>query len=417
MAAAASTLTALDALMKNVYLPGLPAWFNQNRPLYARLEKVVDKRRFRGRKFILGAKDSNPQGIGSIAEGGTLPDAGKSSILNMEVGMKHHYAVINLSAQVMEQTVGEEAAFAEAVDLEIGGARDELEHDCGREMVFGAGYGEMGRLAASGAVSGTTLTFQNANAQVGMPGSRFFRKNASIYSFTALSGGSAGSTGTTVDSVNAGAATIVVASNTGFGNSDYVFRKGNRGNTMMGLGGIVDDGTRVTTFQTLSRTSNPLLKANLLGNSGTLRAWTPELMDQLFSESWNNGGGKWPTECYSRLEIQQRAAAYIRADRRAPMGTMTLDNGYKAVTWTTPDGEKPWIVDQFSRPNEIDAIRIDDLGLAILHNFDWEDRDGSMWFRDPSRTHAFEAWLFVWMNMFARQCNNCTALADISHSL
>jgi hypothetical protein len=405
-------LTALDALLKNVYLPGIRQWFNQNRPLWERLEKITDKTQFDGRKFIFAAKDSNPQGIGARAEGDTLPTATASSIVNMELQMKHHYAVINLSAQVMKQAKSNRGAFARAVDLEVKGSRDELEQDLAQCSVYGDGSGELGIVSA---YSGTTLTVKAQPTTVGEPGSRFLRKNMALDSWSAKTAGTQGASNKTVSAVPT-ATTATVPASAGFVANDYLFRTGSRGNVQMGLAGIVDDGTFVGTFQALSRTSNPLLKANVLSNSGTLRAWTPELMDSMFIESWNNGGGGWPTAAYSAIEIIQRAAAYLRVDRRAEMTEMDLDNGFKALAWTTPDGKKPWIADQFVRKNTVYGVKEDDLFQAILEDFNWEDTDGSMWFRDPSRTHAFEAWLYTWRNIGCYQANNCTVLKDISHT-
>lgn len=412
---ATASRSTLDALLQDVYIPGLQKLFNQNRPFAERLEKITDKTRFKGRQLVLGLKEGNNQGIGARTEGDTLPTPGRSSVLNMQVGFKKHYAIARISSDLLATADGDEGSFADAATEEVDGTIDELKQDLALHETYGAGYGEMGRIAAGG-VSGTTLTMETTPTVVNMPGSRYFRKNSLVESYTALSGGAAGASGRTVTGVTPASSTITVDANTGFTAGDYVFRDGNRGKTMMGLRGIIDDGTHVATFQGLSRTTYPLLKANVLGNSGTLRAWTPELMDELCTEAWNNGQGQYPTCVASRLEIQRRAAAYIRADRRADMAVMTLDNGYKAVSWTHPGGNVPWFVDQHIMPNTVFAPHEPDLGYAELEPVQWEKRDGTMW-RFVDRTHEFEAWLFTMLNMFSRRCNNHSVLRDVSHSL
>ena len=317
----------------------------------------------------------------------------------------------------MAQAKSDPGAFADAVDTEVMGARNQLEEDLALNAVFGTGNGELGKVLS---VASTTITMQNAPGSNGFNGVRFLRSGMALDVFTATSGGAAHDAAVTINAgtINTTADTYVQSANASTVANDFIFRAGTRGNTIMGLAGLVDDGTLVATFQNLSRSSNPLLQANVLGNSGTLRAWTPELMDQGASQGWNLGGGGWPTAIYSQLSIQQRAAAYIRADRRADMGTMVLDNGYKAVTWTTPNGQIPWIVDQFVRANQVFFVKEPDLFQAILEDFQWEDKDGSMWQRDiGNRTHGFEAWLFTFRNLGARQSNNCTLLKDVSHSL
>jgi hypothetical protein len=412
----AATTTTLSALLQEVYIDGIRTWFNQNRPIWNRIAKVTDKRKFVGEKLVFAASEGNTQGVGARGEDETLPTAGNSSLQNMELAIKHHYAVVKLTAQIMALAGRDEGSFAEAVDLEVKGARDEITHDLAWNTVYGAGYGELCRLKSSGGVSGTTFVAEVPSAVTGAMGTRYIRKNMLLDAFDALTGGNAHGADMTVSSVTGSSATFVVDSAGTTANSDYIFRADTRGKVVMGLGGVVDDGGRVNVFQTLDRDDVPLLQANILDNGGTLRAWTPELMDTLCSEAWNNGNGTWPTVLMSPLEIQQRAAAYIRADRKADMKEMTLDNGYKTVSWTTPDGQKPWLVDQFCRSHEVIALNEDDLFFAVLEDFTWEDRDGSRW-RTVERKHAFEAWLYTSRNLGAYACNSHSALRDISHSL
>lgn len=410
---ATADTSTLSAVLQNVYLPGIKQWFNQNRPLWNRVEKITDRKKFRGSQFVFAATDGHGQGIGARAEGDSLPTPGTESLVNMTLGMKAHYATIRLSKQLMSQSGSSDGSFEDALDLHVNGAKDELNHDLAWHSVYGTGHGDLGQVSS---YTGTSLVFKTQPTTVGATGTRYVRKGMVVDSYTALSGGSKNADSIAISAVTGSTATATVAGSAGFVAADYVFREDSRGNVTMGLGGIVDDGTRVTTFQNLSRTTYPLLKANVLGNSGTLRAWTPELMDQCASEAWNNGNGGWPTCFYSPLEIQQRAAAYIRNDRRVDMKVMSLDNGYQTVGWTTPDGAKPWIVDQFCRPNEVQALNEKELFFAVLEDLQWETGDGSM-FRITDRSHAFEAWLFCMRNFGAYSCNSHTALRDVSHTL
>ena len=413
---AAGTLTTLDEALKNVYPEQeLRNFFSLQHQLFSRIKEKADKRAFSGRKFIIGARSALNQAVGPLTEGATLHTRGSNDYLNMEVTAKYYYGVVGLSHQAISASRSTTGAFARMLDDNVMGTAKSLRQDMARDACYGAGFGELGRIAAGG-VSGTTLTLETQPTVVGMPGSRFFSPTSTIESYTALSGGAAGASNRTVSSVSASASTIVVDANTGFTAGDYIFRQGGRGNAMMGLRGIVDSTTHVSTFQNLSRTTYPQLQAGVLANSGTLRAWTPELMDSLFSEPWNNGGGEWPTAAYSRLEIQQRAAAYIRNDRRADMKEMTLDNGYKTVGWTTPDGMKPWIVDQFCVPNTVMAVKEDDLFWAEQEPVQWEDGDGGGKWRFTDRTHTYEAWLYTYTNLCAWQTNNCSVLRDVSHT-
>jgi hypothetical protein len=151
-------------------------------------------------------------------------------------------------------------------------------------------------------------------------------------------------------------------------------------------------------------------------NSGTLRAWTPDLMDNAAMAAWGSGGGGYPTAIYSQLAIQQRAAAYLRADRLYEGRMMTLDGGYTGVNWTFPGGTIPWFADFATTPNVVYFVNEDDLFLATWRDVEEAAEDGRMW-RYTDRKDSPECWLRWWGNIGARQCNNSVLLGDISQTL
>jgi len=410
-----STLTTLDSLTKNVYLPGLPKWVNEKRPLFKRLEKVTKKERFRGRQFIFAAQDALPQGGGAISEGETLPTAGNTSTVNMTLAMKYHYYVARLSAQVMDAASTDVGGFADAVKTELNGIRSQLEEDLAISGLFGDGYGAIAEVSG---YSGSTLTLKD-QPTVGQNGARNLRKGMAVQSWASKTTGTVAADHKTISAIPT-SATATVPTSAGFVAGDYVFRSVTAGTdprdkVMMGLRGVIDSTTYRATFQGLSRSTYPSLQANILGNSGTLRAWSPDLMDQAAMESSLNGGGKAPSACYSPLEIQRRAAAYLRADRTYDMKLKELDGGYKGVSWTTPDGTIPWFWDRFCIPNRVDFVCEEDLFLAVQQDVEFADNDGKMW-RYTDRKDEVEAWLRTWRNLGARACNNHTSLQDISHT-
>lgn len=411
------TLTTAAALLKEVYLPIIRKHVNENRPWYAHIEKVTKKERFTGEKFVMYGEDANVQSTGPVAEGGTLPVAGNVGSFNMELTMAWEYGVIGLSRRIVTQSASSRGAFASIIDRNVMSAKSQMAENLAINHTYGTGAGDIGQVSS---YSGTTLTPVPTTTAGGM-GVTFLRKNMYLSSYSALSGGTQGADFKQVTAVNKSAQTATVPATAGFAANDYLFRAVGAGvdprnQAVMGLGGIIDDATRVTTIQAASRTTYPDLKANVLGNSGTLRAWTPELMDDLANEAWANGGGKYPDSFLSRIEIQKRAIAYLRADRRAPMSDMTMDNGYKSVAWTCADGQKPWHVDQFTRAHEVQAVCEKDLFMAILDDVSFVDEDGSIW-RYPSRVDTAEAWLKTSRNLGSYQFNNHSVLRDISYTL
>ena len=425
----AASLSTLDALLKNVYLPGITSWIYNQRPIWDRIQKDADKSRFSGREYIMAAKTANTEGVGARAEGAALPLPQNTSLVNMTLQMGYHYATIKLSRQIISAADSAIGGFADAIDVEVTAAREALELDMARAAVFGDASGFMGRVLSGGGASPATLVLYAQPTNVGMPGVKFIRSGQVLDTYTALSGGSNHALAWTASSVIGGTTNSFILTGTAGGgnpaNDDYIFRNLARGVEMMGIAGIVDDGTLVSSFQGLTRSSNPGLQANVLANGGTLRAVSTDLMDQGAAASQTSqtpSGSAWPTAIYTRLEIQRRAANFIRADRRFDPKEMTLNNGYKAMEWTTPGGTIPWIYDYFVRDNQIFFVNEQDLIRAVQEEIQWDEMDGSMWIRDMvsnsgAGSHAYTATLFTFQQIGSRRCSSHTLCKDVSYTL
>jgi hypothetical protein len=409
-------LTNLDALLKNVYEDGIVSWVERDLTLAQRIERNTDQRNFQGRKAIIAVKDGDTQAVGSRAEYGVLPSPQKSTILNMEVGMAYHYAVIEITRQLIATSRTSPGAFAQAIDTEVNSARKSLQENLARQMVFGDGTGWLARVSSGGGT--TSLVMRAQPTHVGMPGVRNLRKGMVIDAYDGTSG-AANKTGDslTITAINDSTNTVTISAAGTIANGDYIFLEDSFRVEGQGLAGIVDDGTRVGTFQNLSRTTYPNLACNTLGNGGTLRAWSRKLMDTAAAKAKQRNGYGWPSAIYSRLEVQQVAADVLAQDRRYDAKTMKLDNGYEALAWTTPGGTLPWIDDYYCRDNEVQFVHEGDLVRYVLEEIQFDRFTGTMWVENGDRKHAYEARLFTFQNMAGRRCNLHTRLEDISYTL
>ena len=172
----------------------------------------------------------------------------------------------------------------------------------------------------------------------------------------------------------------------------------------------------MATFQALARSSNTWLNANVLGASGVNRALTLRLIDDLCLEAQKNGGGGYPSALYSRHVLGQIYADLVRTDRRYSPKEMTLDGGWSAVEVTHPGGKCPWILDRMCRPNQVMAVREQDLIYFEQEPIGWMDRDGTILHRALDGTDAYEAKLFTYSQLGAQRANSHTLLKDISES-
>ena len=413
---AIADLTNLDGLLKDHYDGKLVNWVEREQTLLERIERTTDRRNFEGRQGVLAFKDGITQAAGTRAEYGVLPTAKRSSVGQMLVGMAHHYAVIELTRQLIAQSASNAGAFAQAIELEVSGARETLTQMMARQYGFGDGTGWVARVKTVD--SGTQCTMYAQPTDPGYPGARFLNVGMACDGYNGTGSGATQRTGVfTVAAVTPGSAVVTFDTTTNLVAGDYLFLDDSFRTDAMGLGGIVDDGDRVATFQNKSRASVVLLKANTMDNGGTLRPWSPALMDQLCGRARQLHGSGWPTLLVSRVELTQRAADFMRRARNTEPGSYTFKNGYKGLAWETPNGTIPWLDDFNARDNEIQAIHEPSLLRFVLEEIQFDRYTGSMWIENGSRKHAYEARLFTFQNMASRMNKLHSTLQDVSYTM
>ena len=95
------------------------------------------------------------------------------------------------------------------------------------------------------------------------------------------------------------------------GTSDawYLFREGDFNRDLVGLGDIIDDGTLTTTYAGLTRPG--LWSGHVLGNSGTLRDFSPTFMNQATLIARKENGDK-PIEAWMSYGLYNELLGYIQ---------------------------------------------------------------------------------------------------------
>jgi hypothetical protein len=234
---ATDTLTTLDKLVKDQYLPGLQNWINKRRPLMARLEKLGKEVWVGGRQMVLAVQTTDAQSTGAIAENELLPDPQGPGIQNMTVQMKYHYATARLSAQAIHSAKTDAGGFARATTTVLNSVKNQLADDLWVNSTFGDGYGALGDVLS---YASTTVTLKD-QPTIGTLGSQLLRVNMFLSSYSAKTGGSQGADHKQMTAKTQTTATV--AASAGFNSNDYLFRSVNAGvdprdKVIMGLSGI-----------------------------------------------------------------------------------------------------------------------------------------------------------------------------------
>ncbi len=403
-------LSTLDNLFKIYYAPRIVAQYYKSSPLIKRIRKRSMLEEYGGKQANIAVKLGWSEAVGSRAENAALPDAYYPEMLNMTVSAKRLYGRVRLDRMSIVAASKNSGAFASLMESSMEDVTENIAWDAARQRIFGYGTGTL--CLANGAGSGT------ATLVVDTPGSTHLRKGMVIDIYTAETAGSQEVNSIRISAISSN--TITLESTQTWSDNSFVFREDCRNVESMGLAGIIDDGTLLTTFQGLSRTTYPQLKANVLANGGTNRALTRDLLYTAMLRSNESGTGGWPTAIYSNFALW-RAYMGLLDDSQRFVDT-NMDGGFASVRYTTPAGKLEWFADRLARsntiyfPNESDLCEFELGRPGFISNTNPQSggASGGSVFHWVSGYDAAELVWAQYGTMAARRCGGCTALKDIT---
>jgi hypothetical protein len=174
------------------------------------------------------------------------------------------------------------------------------------------------------------------------------------------------------------------------------------------------------TFGEIDRTTGAgaFFKANVLSNSGTLRALTTDLMQQAMDQC-DIASDETPGAILTNHAIKRRYAALLVADKRYPPGgDITLDGGYKALDFNGVALVADKDASLTATPNVLQALyflSMSSLEMQVLQDWEWMQKDGAILARVANKD-AYEATLACYMNLSCDRPNANCLLSDISET-
>jgi hypothetical protein len=245
-----------------------------------------------------------------------------------------------------------------------------------------------------------TLTLDN-------PGTRWISEGMLIDIIDPATGDiTTSGTGLTVSSITSDTALELSAvTNADVADNDWVVRSGaralaggslaaNPSYEMMGLKGIIDDGTYAPILHHITRSTNPYWNCSTNStdsNSGTLRDLTLDLIQASITSVEVNGGKT--NLIISDHALRDSYGALVVADRRQ-VNTMKLDGGYSALEYNGI----AWVADKDCPKNTIFFVDTDHLQIMQMSDWSWMDRDGAVLSR-ISGEDAYEAVLYWYADL------------------
>lgn len=390
------TLSDYDAVLKEDYGPKLRSTINKNRIWMQRLNRTGEMSDFQGRRAVVPINIRPTESIGARADGGTTPSPQKQTFVDMLVPMVYNYGTVKFTLPTIKASQSQAGAFERVMDAEMNGLRRDARNDINRQL-FGDGTGSLGQ--ANGAGSATTALVMDANHKV--------KRNMVVDIYTATSGGTHEVNSIKVSSVSG--TTVTLASAQTWSDNSHVFREDARGNEMMGLKGIIDDGDFVATLHGIVRATYPEFNAQDLNNSGTNRPVTLDLLQRGFLQSEEQGEGDISLGV-TTYTLWRKIGNLMAPDRRYTPA-MTLAGGFEALNFNS----KPIVADRDCSASTF--YWIDESTFTVYELCDWQfdDTDGSV-LHKTDREAAYEALLVYYAEVACHDPANNVVIRDLSEA-
>lgn len=385
-------LTEASNILKVFYLPPVREMLNNATILLSRIEKDSATQDVSGKSFTIPLHTGRNLSAGmGRAEGGTLPTAGSQVYQQAIVPNKYIYGSVKVTGQVIAATKNNVGAFVRAIDSEMKGLLRDMKRDVNRQL-HGDGRDALAFWTTADDISGTTVDDGNGYVFTHLPagqaitgdlidaGDNATKRGDSIV----LTLGAEGATGFAATWTG-----TVAASDDG----DYFVREDTLGLQMMGIEGIIDDGNPPLLtggLHGLAVASHPYWKAQVQGSDSTKIDLSFSNIQKVLSKIAINSDFS-ESDVKFLLSSYQVRDKYVQlcTDERRFYNTMTLDGGFEAVSYNN----KPLVPDSQCKHGRIYFVVPESLAIFRSADFDWMDRDGSVWDR-VNGEDAYTATLF-----------------------
>lgn len=399
-----ASLATADAILKEVYEPGINDQLNNDVVALRRIERTSEgvTSQVGGKYVVFPIHVSRNGGIGARREDESLPAAGRQGYKRAQVGLRYQYGRLRLTGQSIALANENFQAFASVMEEETSRVRDDLAKDLNRQ-VYGNGNGVVATI--SGALTGTKAPVDSTlYITEGMVVDTGSINAAGVLTKTA--------TGRVVENVDIEAGTVdLVGSNGTPVATNVIVRSGNArtGTTdndqreWTGLGALVKDSGA------LFGVTHPQWTSVVDENGGTGRALSESLLIQAADKV--RVRGSYPTVMFMNLGVR-RAYFNLLTQQRRYTNTQTFEGGFSGLAFTTDKGEIPMVVDTDCPLKTIYGLN--EKQIKVYRDADWSymDRDGSRWSRDADKD-AYNATLFQYSELGTHRRNAHFRIDDI----
>ena len=401
----AQNLSNFDLALRIDYLPVIRQQLENSTYLLSKLRR--NERDVSGREWKQVAHYFRNSGVGGGSET-SLPTAGQQKYENPTGNVKYNRGRIQVSGPVMAASRDNKGAIVRALESEIKGVTRDLKKEINYQL---HNDGTSRRCLVNGDPGSETSTLT-----VDTPGSQYL-SDGMVIDIIADDTGVATDTDITITTVDSNTSCTTSALDTATADDDWVIRANSHDGAgilptdsyeMMGIKGIVDDSTYVTTLNTIDRSAAAWWKCSTHtndSNGGTNRDMTLPLIQASITAVEKNGGKT--NLILSDHSIRDAYAALVIADKRF-VNTLNLDGGFKALEYN----EIPWVADVDCLPNTVYFIDTEHLEIMQMSGWDWMDKDGAVLSR-VADSDAYEAVLYWYADLASDRPRAHSFLRDV----
>lgn len=412
MSSTLTSSTSFSDVMKQVYEPimrDLSVEESELWDLFTEQEDFPVTEGLDGKQINLSHVFSYGGGVGPMGEDDYLYDSTDPDIKQSHINVKQWTAAVEMSGRVMRRVRQGPAAFASwAEDI----LPKRVKHLAFQKDValMGSGTGILFQVNMATPAS-TALAINNAHGVSGLTGATFNVWLGDKLRFASDAAGATLRTGAAVvKKVNFAAGTIDIdALPTSLATGDYAALGtanttafGSKAN--MGLLGIVDDGTILSTFQGLSRSTYQQLNAHIVDSASVVQGnggqFSEDLLEYASRIAYERGLADPDVIVCSR---SSRSAYWkdLKADRRIndPAGTYRGGMG-SGLSVILGDKEVPLHVVRKCPESIAFMLKRDSLKRFVTTPGRWDDTTGSIWNRVTDSTGRKDAFYATYLEEF-----------------
>jgi len=417
------TLTNLDGVLKDVYQNVVTEQIAMFSPIADKFEEVTEFE-FDGRQAREAAIMSLNEGVGAVAEGGTLPTPGNFDPQQFYIKMKYVYGTFQMTKQMMESAKTSKGAFKNAMSYSMDSLVRNLKRERAR-MIWGDGLGILALVNMTTTQTTTIVVDAPGNVAGATGGARFIRKgqNLAIVNSDGSTFGTdlglvtaVAAAGTSFDSTTANAATSQ--------NNFFVVRGVPGATTVaqtsydkepIGLKALIGNASDLVTLSGLSRNTYPQLNARVQSSVGALSLDAIQLNFDIADQL---GDAEIDTlACHH--SVRRAYLALLEADRRYTGGDLKKPDGGTVAAKKRSSkayvtfGDVPIVEDKYAPYGSLYGIDSRYMKKYVQIKGEWANESGAI-LRQVTGQDTWNAFYRIFEQYHCSRPNTCFRMDGIT---